>query len=92
MLSIGDWDGCVYDKPLDIDIIGMVKNKKKRDILLMKLHGYTEREIADKHGYTVGTVHNTVRRVIANLRSEFLKDFNVLGIELPKSNHSNLFM
>ena len=92
MLSIGDWDGCVYDKPLDIDIIGMVKNKKKRDILLMKLHGYTEREIADKHGYTVGTVHNTVRRVIANLRSEFLKDFKVLGIELPKSNHSNLFM
>ena len=92
MLSIEDWDGCGYDKPLDIDIIGMVNNDKHRDILLMKLHGYTEREIADKHGYTVGTVHNTVQRVIANLRSEFLKDFKVLGIELPNGNHSNLFM
>ena len=92
MLSIEDWDGCGYDKPLDIDIIGMVKNDKHRDILLMKLHGYTEREIADKHGYTVGTVHNTAQRVIANLRSEFIKDFKVLGIEQPKGNHGNLFM
>ena len=62
------------------------------NMLLMKLHGYTERDIAEKYGCTVGTVHNTVQRVIANIRSEFLKDVKVLGIELPKGNHSNLFM
>ena len=92
MLSIEDWDGCRDDKPIDIDVLGMVKNDKHRDILLMKLHGYTEREIAEKYGCTSGTVHITVQRVIANLRSEFLKDFKVLGIELPKDNHRNLFM
>ena len=92
MLSIEDWDGCGYDKPLDINVIGMVKNYKHRDMLLMKLHGYTEREIAEKYGSTSGTVHTTINRVIANIRAEFLKDFKVLGIELPKGNHSNLFV
>ena len=92
MMSLEDWDGCGCDKPIDIDVLGMVKNNKHRDILLMKLHGYTEREIAEKYGYTAGTVHVTVQRVIANLRSEFIKDFKVLGIEPPKGNHSNLFM
>ena len=91
-MSLEDWDGCGYDKPIDIDIIGMVKNNKHRDILLMKLHGYTELEIAEKYGYSAGTVHVTVQRVIANLRAKFLKDFKVLGIEPKKCNHSNLFI
>ena len=92
MLSIEDLDGGRDEKPMDIEAHGMVKNDKHRDMLLMKLNGYTEQEIAEKYGYTAGTVHVTVQRVIANLRSEFLKDFKVLGIEQPKGNHSNLFM
>ena len=70
MLSIEDWDGCRDDKPIDIDVLCMVKNDKHRDMLLMKLHGYTEQEIADKHCTNAGTVHVTVQRVIANLRKE----------------------
>ena len=45
-----------------------------------------------KHGCTVGTVHITVQRVIANLREAFLKDFKVLGIEPQKGEHRNLFI
>lgn len=92
MLSIEDWDGCGYDKPLDIDVLGMVKNDKHSDMLLMKLHGYTELEIAEKHGTTAGTVHVTITRAITNLRTSFLKDFNVLGIYPQKGNHGNLFI
>lgn len=92
LCPIEDWDGWENDKPLDVDILGMIKNEKHRDMLQMKLHGYTEREIAEKHGTTAGTVHATIKRVIANLRTSFLKDFNVLGIEPPKGNHGNLFI
>ena len=92
MLSIEDWDGCRDDKPIDIDVLGMIKNDKHRDMLMMKLQGYTEREIADKNCTTAGTVHITVQRVIANLREVFLKDFKVLGIEPPKGEHINLFI
>jgi len=92
MRSIEEWDGWRDNKPLDIDIIGMVKNDKHRDMLLMKLHGYTEREIADKYGTTAGTVGYTVRTVLAKLRKAFIKDFKVLGIEPPKGNHGNLFI
>lgn len=92
MMSLEDWDGCIDDKPIDIDVLGMVKDNKHRDMLLMKLHGYTEREIAEKHGTTAGTVHVTMTRVITNLRTSFLKDFNVLGIKPQKGNHSNLFI
>ena len=90
--SIEDWDGETNDSPLEIDILGMIRNDKHRDMLLMKLHGYTEREIAEKYGTTAGTVHDTVRRVIANLRKVFIKDFKVLGIEPPKGNNGNLFI
>ena len=91
MRSIEDWDGWRNDRPIDIDILGMVKNDKHRDMLLMKLHGYTEKEIAEKYGTTAGTVRNTVQRVIANLRTVFIQDFNVLGIEPPQGNRANLF-
>lgn len=91
MCTLEDWDGWQNDRPIDIDILGMVKNDKHRDMLLMKLHGYTEKEIAEKYGTTAGTVHYTVKMVIANLRKIFLKDFKVLGIEPPKGNHGNLF-
>lgn len=89
--SIKDWDGGTNDKPLDIDILGMIKNEKHRDMLLMRLHGYAEKEIAEKYGTTHGVVRVTMQRVIANLRTAFLKDFKVLGIEPPKGNRGNLF-
>lgn len=89
--SIEDWDVGKNDRPLEIDILGMIRGEKHRDMLLMKLHGYTEREIAEKYGTTAKAVQRTVQRVIANLRKIFLKDFKVLGIEPPKGNHGNLF-
>ena len=69
----------------------MVKNDKHRDMLLMKLHGYTEKEIAEKYGTTAGTVRVTMQRVVANLRDNFLRDFKVLGIKPPQGNRGNLF-
>ena len=92
MRSIEDCDYWRNEKPIDIDILGMIKNDKYRDMLLMKLHGYTDREIAEKHGYTAGSVRVTVEKVISNLRRSFFKDFKVLGIEPPKGNHGNLFV
>lgn len=91
MCTLEDWDGWRNDRPLDIDILGMVKNDKHRDMLLMKLHGYTEKEIAEKYGTTAGTVRVTMQRVVANLRDNFLRDFKVLGIKPPQGNHGNLF-
>lgn len=91
MCTLEDWNGWRNDKPLDIDILGMVKNDKHRDMLLMKLHGYTEKEIAEKYGTTAGTVRNTVQRVVANLRDNFLRDFKVLSIKPPQGNRANLF-
>lgn len=91
MCTLEDWDGCRNDRPIDIDILGMVKNDKHRDMLLMKLHGYTEKEIAEKYGTTAGTVRVTMQRVVANLRTAFLKDFKVLGIKPPQGNRGNLF-
>ena len=92
MCTLEDWDGWRNDRQIDIDILGLIKNDKHRDMLLMKLHGYTEREVAEKYGTTAGTVRNTVQRVVANLRTAFLKDFKVLGIEPPQGNRSNLFV
>ena len=91
MCTLEDWDGWRNDRPIDIDILGMVKNDKYRDMLLMKLHGYTEKEIAEKHGTTAGTVRVTMKRVVANLRDNFLRDFKVLGIKPPQGNRGNLF-
>lgn len=92
MCTLEDWDGWRNDRPIDIDILGMIKNEKHRDMLLMKLQGYTEEEIAEKFSTTHGTVIVTMKRMISNLRTEFLKDFKVLGIEPPKGKHGNLFM
>lgn len=92
MCTLENWDGWRNDRPIDIDILGMIKNEKHRDMLLMKLQGYTEEEIAEKFGTTHGTVIVTMKRMISNLRTEFLKDFKVLGIEPPKGKHGNLFM
>lgn len=92
MCTLEDWDGWRNDRPIGIDILGMIKNEKHRDMLLMKLQGYTEEEIAEKFSTTHGTVRVTMQRMIANLRTAFLKDFKVLGIEPPKGNHGNLFM
>lgn len=92
MCTLEDWDGWQNDRPIDTDILGMVKNDKHRNMLLMKLHGYTEQEIADKYGTKQGVVRVTMQRVIANLRKEFLEDFKVLGIEPTQGSHCNLFI
>lgn len=85
LVPIEDWDGYGHEKQVDINILGMIKNEKHRDMMLMKLQGYTEREIAERHGTTRDTVHSTMRWVIANLRKEFIKDFKVLGIKTSAS-------
>lgn len=90
--ELKEQDSGGHEPNREIDLLGMIRNDKHRDMLLMKLHGYTEREVAEKYGTTAGTVHNTMQRVIANLRTAFLKDFKVLGIEPPKGNHSSLFI
>lgn len=92
MCTLEDWDVLKNDRPIDIDVMSMIKNEKHRDMLQMKLHGYTEKEIAEKHGTTQGTVRVTMQRVVANLRAAFIKDFKALGIKPPQGNHGNLFI
>lgn len=86
-----DWNGWRDDKPIDIDILGMIKNDKHRDMLQMRLQGYSAQEIADKYNTTAGTVIDTIRRTIKNLRTAFAKDFAVLGVPPPQGNRGNLF-
>lgn len=91
MCHLEDWDGWREAKIIDIDILGLVKNEKHRDMLQMKLNGYTNKEIADKYGTTAGTVQYTVSRVLNNLRDYFAKDFKAMGIERQYGNRCNIF-
>ena len=91
MCALEDCTGGTYDSPVEIDILGMIKNAKHRDILQMKLQGYSEKEIAYKYDTTPGTIRNTTLRVIRNLRANFVKDFNALGTKPPEGNNGSLF-
>lgn len=91
MCTLEDWDGWRNDRPIDIDILGMIKNDKHRDMLMMKLLGYTDREVAQKYGTTAGSVHSTVGLVVKNLRTKFQRDFKVLGIKPQEGVGRSLF-
>jgi hypothetical protein len=92
MCAMEGWYGWRNDRPIDIDILGLIKNEKHRDMLQMRLHGYAEKEIAEKYHTTQGTVRVTMQRVVANLRAAFIKDFNVLGIKPPEGRRGNIFI
>ena len=71
--------GCTRDKPFEIDLIGIIKNAKHREILRLYMNGYEGAEIAEMLGTTEGTIREDLRRLKKRLRAHFAKDIAIMA-------------
>ena len=87
-----DWEGSSTDRQVEMDILGMVKNEKYRDMIQMKLHGYTNVEIGQKYGTSDKCVATMVGYALDKLRKTFSNDFHALGIKYEKSGNGRVLV
>lgn len=75
----GSAAGATRDKPFEIDLLGVIKNNKHREMLRLYMCGYEGDEIAKMFGTTEGTIRMNLRRMKKTLRAYFAKDIAVMN-------------